>query len=129
MQVDRDAALVLVVLLTFPDPSCQDLDVIECGTIAAESFASIPVSLRRLMMRGCGSVTASCLASIKRLSALEKLALDWLSKAGGDDALQLLARQLPLSLTHLGFSCNTGATWKVSARGWRQQILSVLVCL
>jgi hypothetical protein len=71
------------------------------------------VSLRRLMMRICDGVTASSLASIKRLSALEELALDCLSKAGGDDALQLLARHLPVCLTYLGFSRNTGAKWEV----------------
>jgi hypothetical protein len=105
--VDRDSVLVVVLLLSFPDASCQDLDVIE-SEIAAESLASIPVSLRRLMMRDCGSVTVSSLASLKRLSALEELTLDCLSKAGGDDALQLLARQLPVCLTHLEFNCNTG---------------------
>lgn len=76
------------------------------------------------MMRDCGSVTASSLASIKRLSALEELALDCLSNAGGDDALQLLARQLPMGLTYLGFSCNTGTTWEVSARGWPQHFFA-----
>ena len=120
--------LVVVLLLSFPDSSCQDLDVIE-SEIAAESLASIPLSLRRLMMRDCGSVPVSSLASIKRLSALEELALDCLSKAGGDDALQLLARHLPVALTHLGFSRNTGAKWEVSAHGWRQQFLWNLICL
>ena len=117
--VDRDSVVVVVQLLIFPVSSCQDLDVIE-SEIAAESLASIPVSLRRLMMRGCCGVTASSLASIKRLSALKKLALDCLSNAGGDNALQLLAWQLPAGLTYLGFSRNTGARWEVSARGWRQ---------
>ena len=111
--VDRESVLVVVLLLSFPDPSCQDLEVAESGSIAAESVASMPVSLRRLMMRDCDGVTASSLASIKRLSALEELALDCLSEAGGDDALQLLARQLPACLTYLEFSFNTGATWKV----------------
>lgn len=87
------------------------------------------MSLRRLMVRDCCGVTASSLASIKRLSALEELALDRLTSAGGNDALQLLARQLPVGLTHFGFSCKTGAIWEVSACGWRQQSLSVLICL
>jgi hypothetical protein len=82
----------------------------------------MPVSLRRLMMRDCCGVTASCLTSIKRLLALKELALDCLSEAGGNDALQLLARQLPAGLTCLRFSCNTGAMWKVGARAWRQQL-------
>jgi hypothetical protein len=64
----------------------------------------MPVSLRRLMLQDCFSVPASALASIKRLSALEELSLHRLPKAGGDDALQLLALQLPASLTSLEFS-------------------------
>jgi hypothetical protein len=64
----------------------------------------MPVSLRRLALHECFSVPASSLASIKRLSALEELALHCLPRAGGDDALQLLARQLPPGLTSLEFS-------------------------
>jgi hypothetical protein len=82
----------------------QDLDINRCCTIAAESFAKMPVSLRRLVLRDCYGVPASALTSIKRLSALEDLELDSLRKAGGDDALQLLALHLPASLTSLGFS-------------------------
>ena len=64
----------------------------------------MPVSLRRLMLQDCFSVPASALTSIKRLSALEELNLHRLPKAGGDDALQLLALQLPAGLTFLEFS-------------------------
>ena len=83
---------------------CQDLEVSQSDTLAAESLASMPVSLRRLMLQDCFSVPASALTSIKRLSALEELSLHRLPKAGGDDALQLLALQLPTGLTSLEFS-------------------------
>lgn len=72
--------------------------------MAAESLASVPASLRRLALRYCTNIAASSLASIKRLSALEQLTLYGLTSAGGDDALQLLARQLPAGLTSLEFS-------------------------
>lgn len=73
----------------------------------------MPVSLRRLVLRNCYSVRVSSLASIKRLLALEQLALHHLPKAGGDDALHLLALQLPAGLTSLEFSGSNN--WKVGA--------------
>src|SRR4051812_27594212 len=82
----------------------KDLKLESCSTVAAESLASMPTSLRRLKLRDCASVPASSLTTIKRLSALKQLALHCLPKAGGDDALQLLALQLPTGLTSLEFS-------------------------
>ena len=97
--------LVEGLLLRSPKLCCfQDLEVSRSGTLAAESLASMPVSLRRLVLQDCFSVPTSSLASIKRLSALEELALHCLPEAGGDAALQLLALQLPAGLTSLEFS-------------------------
>ena len=90
----------------------QELHIVLNCTIAAESLESMPVSLRRMALDHCASVPASSLASIGRLSALERLALDSLPQAGGDDALRQLAPQLPSGLTSLKFrgftSCKVG---------------------
>ena len=104
----------------------QDLDIEVCGPIAAESLANMPVSLRRLVLHDCYSVPASSLTSIKRLSALEELALQGLPKAGGDDALQLLALHLPAGLTSLRFAGFTVCKVSAVPRGWTQHFCESL---
>lgn len=91
----------------------QDLEIQGSHTLAAESLASMPMSLQRLVLNHCPAVPASSLASLGRLTALEQLALDCLPNAGGDDAMQQLAPQLHARLTSLDFNGFSG--WKVGA--------------
>jgi hypothetical protein len=127
---DLAHSVVLSRVSTHCNAVLQELDMYRCYTIAAESLAKMPVSLRRLVLRDCYGVPASALTSIKRLSALEDLTLDSLRRAGGDDALQLLALHLPASLTSLGFSscvhkCKVSAVPSSKANS----CLSALICL
>ena len=101
-------------LVTHCQPISQDLTIESDSAVGANSLASMPTSLRRLTLGHCNSVPASSLTSIGRLSVLEKLALDSLPNAGGDDALQQLALHLPAGLTSLEFIGIFTEYWRVA---------------
>ena len=95
---------VVMVHVTVLRPLHQDLEVEGCHTLAAESLANLPASLRRLRLSRCFNVPARSLAHLGRLPALEHLALSGLPRANGDEGLQQLAPQLHARLSALHFT-------------------------